>query len=136
MPYHVVNAVANALNDHKKSMKGSKILVLGVAYKKDVDDLRESPTLKIMQLLQQRGVHLDYNDPYFPQLHKMRHFNYEGMKSVPLNPQTLGSYDAVIIATDHSSYDYAAIADAAKLVIDTRNATRRVMRHREKIVLC
>jgi UDP-N-acetyl-D-glucosamine dehydrogenase len=124
------------VNDHRKSMKGSKILVLGVAYKKDVDDLRESPTLKIMQLLQQRGVQLDYNDPYFPQLHKMRHFNYEGMKSVPLNPQTLGSYDAVIIATDHSSYDYVAIVDAAKLVVDTRNATRRVMRHRDKIVLC
>ena len=136
MPYHVVDAVANSLNNHKKSMKGSRILVLGVAYKKDVDDLRESPTLKIMQLLQQRGAHLDYNDPYFPQLHKMRHYNYEKMKSVPLNPQTLGSYDVVIIATDHSSYDYAAIADGAKLVIDTRNATRRVTRHREKIVLC
>lgn len=136
MPYHVVDAVANSLNNHKKSLKGSKILVLGVAYKKDVDDLRESPTLKIMQLLQQRGAVLDYNDPYFPQLHKMRHYNYENMKSVPLNPQTLGSYDAVIIATDHTSYDYGAIADAAKLVVDTRNATRRVMRHREKIVLC
>ena len=107
-----------------------------MAYKKDVDDLRESPTLKIMQLLQQRGAELDYNDPYFPQLHKMRHYNYENMKSVPLNPQSLASYDGVIIATDHSSYDYAAIVDAAKLVVDTRNATRRVMRHREKIVLC
>src|SRR5881628_2673411 len=136
MPYHVLASVVSALNQRKKSLKGSKILVLGVAYKKDVDDLRESPTLKIMQLLQQRGAHLDYNDPYFPKLHKMRHFNYEGMKSVPLTPQTLGSYDAVVIATDHTSYDYAAIADAAKLVIDTRNATRRVVRHREKIVLC
>ena len=136
MPYHVVDAIAAALNDHKKSLKGAKLLILGVAYKKDVDDLRESPTLKIMQLLQQRGANLDYNDPYFPQLHKMRHYNYENMKSVPLNPQTLASYDAVIIATDHSSYDYAAIVDAAKLVVDTRNATRRVMRHRDKIVLC
>src|SRR5438132_12679903 len=136
MPYHIVDAVANSLNNHKKSMKGSRILVLGVAYKKDVDDLRESPTLKIMQLLQQRGALLDYNDPYFPQLHKMRHYNYENMKSVPLDPQTLASYDAVVIATDHSSYDYTSIVDSAKLVIDTRNATRRVMRHREKIVLC
>src|SRR6202171_5642699 len=136
MPYHVVDAVANSLNNNKKSMKGSKILILGVAYKKDVDDLRESPSLKIMQLLQQRGALLDYNDPFFPQLHKMRHYNYENMKSVPLTPQTIGSYDAVIIATDHSTYDYAAIADAAKLVIDTRNATRRVVRNREKIVLC
>jgi len=111
-------------------------LILGVAYKKDVDDLRESPTLKIMELLKQRGANFDYNDPYFPQLHKMRHYNYEEMKSVPLNPQTLASYDGVIIATDHTSYDFNAIVDSAKLVVDTRNATRRVMRHREKIVLC
>jgi UDP-N-acetyl-D-glucosamine dehydrogenase len=136
MPYHVVEAVATALNDRMKSIKGSKLLILGVAYKKDVDDLRESPTLKIMQLLQQRGAELDYNDPYFPQLHKMRHYNYENMKSVPLSSQSLGAYDGVVISTDHSSYDYAAIVDAAKLVVDTRNATRRVVRNREKIVLC
>src|ERR1700738_199519 len=136
MPYNVVDAIATALNDHKKSIKGARLLILGVAYKKDVDDLRESPTLKIMQLLQQRGAELDYNDPYFPQLHKMRHYNYENMKSVNLNPQSIASYDGVIIATDHSSYDYSAIVEAAKLVVDTRNATRRVMRHREKIVLC
>jgi UDP-N-acetyl-D-glucosamine dehydrogenase len=89
-----------------------------------------------MQILQQRGAQLDYNDPYFPQLHKMRHYNYEKMKSVPLNSHTLGHYDGVVIATDHSSYDYVAIVDAAKLVIDTRNATRRVIRHRDRIVLC
>ena len=136
MPYHVVDAITAALNERKKSLKGSKLLILGVAYKKDVDDLRESPTLKIMQLLQQRGAQLDYNDPYFPQLHKMRHYNYEHMKSVALNPQVIGSYDGLVIATDHSSYDYTAIVDAAKLVVDTRNATRRVMRHRDKIVLC
>lgn len=136
MPYNVVDAVAAALNDRKMSLKGAKLLVLGVAYKKDVDDLRESPTLKIMQLLLQRGADLAYNDPYFPRLHKMRHYNYENMQSVPLNPQTLGSYDGVIIATDHSSYDYVGIVDSAKLVIDTRNATRRVVRHRQKIVLC
>ncbi|HXM99352.1 MAG TPA: nucleotide sugar dehydrogenase [Candidatus Dormibacteraeota bacterium] len=136
MPYHIVDAIAAALNNHKKSVKGSKILVLGVAYKKDVDDLRESPTLKIMQILQERGANFDYNDPYFPQLRKMRHYNYENMKSVPLSAETLASYDAVVIATDHSSYDYAAIVDAAKLVVDTRNATRRVLRHRNKIVQC
>src|SRR6266851_1379117 len=136
MPYHVVDAVANSLNDRKKSMKGSRILVLGVAYKKDVDDLRESPTLKIMQLLQQRGAFLDYNDPYFPHLHKMRHYDYSAKASVPLDKRTIGSYDCVVIATDHSSYDYAAIVDAAKLVVDTRNATRRLTRQREKIVLC
>jgi UDP-N-acetyl-D-glucosamine dehydrogenase len=136
MPYHVVAAIAEALNNHKKSLKGSKLLILGVAYKKDVDDLRESPTLKIMQILQQRGAQLDYNDPFFPRLHKMRHYNYENMKSVPLTPQTLGSYDGVVIATDHSSYDYGAIVDASKMVVDTRNATRRVVRHRDRIVLC
>ena len=76
------------------------------------------------------------NDPYFPELHKMRHYDYSDMKSVPLNPQNLAKYDAVVIATDHSSYDYASIVDASKLVIDTRNATRRVIRHRAKIVLC
>jgi UDP-N-acetyl-D-glucosamine dehydrogenase len=101
-----------------------------------VDDLRESPTLKIMEILKKRGADFDYNDPYFPQLHKMRHYDYSKMKSVPLSPETLGKYDAVLIATDHSSYDYGAIVDAAKLVVDSRNATRRVMRHREKIVPC
>lgn len=136
MPYHVVEAISTALNKQKKSLNGSKLLVLGVAYKKDVDDLRESPTLKIMQLLQASGANVDYNDPYFPQLHRMRHYNYEGMKSVPLSPQTLESYDAVIIATDHSSYDYNAIVDGAKIVVDTRNATRRVVRNRNKIVPC
>src|ERR1700722_18705534 len=136
MPYHVVDAIAAALNDRKKSIKGSKILILGMAYKKDVDDLRESPTLKIMQLLQQRGAELDYNDPYFPQLHKMRHYNYENMKSVALSPERLASYDCVLIATDHTSYDYDAIVRDAKLVVDTRNATRRVKQNREKIVNC
>lgn len=136
MPYHVVDSIAEALNMHKKSLRGSKLLVLGVAYKKDVDDLRESPTLKIMEILQKRGAEFDYNDPYFPRLHKMRHYDYSNMQSVPLSADTLGKYDAVIIATDHSSYDYAVIVDAARLVIDTRNATRRVIRHRAKIVLC
>jgi len=101
-----------------------------------VDDLRESPTLKIMQLLKERGAEVDYNDPYFAQLHRMRHYNYEGMKSVPLSPQTLGSYDGAIIATDHSAYDYNAIVDGSKLVVDTRNATRRVTRNRDRIVHC
>ncbi|HUL34045.1 MAG TPA: nucleotide sugar dehydrogenase [Candidatus Eisenbacteria bacterium] len=136
MPYHVVESICEALDLQKKSLRGSKLLILGVAYKKDVDDLRESPTLKIMEILQKRGVQFEYNDPYFPQLHKMRHYDYSHMKSVPLNAETLAQYDAVVIATDHSSYDYGAIVDASKLVIDTRNATRRVIRHRAKIVLC
>ncbi len=136
MPYHVVDAIAAALNKQKKSLNGSKLLILGVAYKKDVDDLRESPSLKIMQLLQQQGAQIEYNDPYFMQLHKMRHYNFENMKSVPLSADSLGRYDAAIIATDHSSYDYNAIVDGSKIVVDTRNATRRVIRNRDRIVPC
>jgi UDP-N-acetyl-D-glucosamine dehydrogenase len=136
MPYHVVNALAAALNEREKSIKGSKVLLLGVAYKKDVDDLRESPSLKLLELLTERGAAIDYNDPYFPALHKMRHYDFSSMRSVELTPALLGSYDCVLIATDHSSYDYEAIVRDAKLVVDTRNATRRVKKGREKIVAC
>jgi UDP-N-acetyl-D-glucosamine dehydrogenase len=136
MPYHVVNALVTAMNEHEKSVKGSRILMLGVAYKKDVDDLRESPSLKLLELLTQRGAKLDYNDPYFPALHKMRHYDYSHMKSVELTPQNLASYDCVLIATDHSSYDYDAIVKNSRLVVDTRNATRKVTSGKEKIVHC
>ena len=136
MPYHVVDALVAALNDHEKSVKGSKILVLGVAYKKDVDDLRESPSLKLLELLTARGAKLDYNDPYFPALHKMRHYDFSHMKSVELTPQNLAAYDCVLIATDHTQYDYPAIVKNSTLVIDTRNATRHIQGQREKIVHC
>jgi UDP-N-acetyl-D-glucosamine dehydrogenase len=136
MPYHVVNALAAALNDREKSIKGSTILLLGVAYKKDVDDLRESPALKLLELLTERGAIIDYNDPYFPALHKMRHYDFSNMRSVELTPARLGRYECVLIATDHSSYDYDAIVRDSKLVVDTRNATRRVKQGREKIVAC
>jgi len=136
MPYHVVEEIARALNDRKKSLKGSRVLVLGVAYKKDVDDLRESPSMKIMQLLLERGAELDYNDPYFPALHRMRHYDYSHMRSVELNAKALAGYDAVVIATDHSSYDYQQIADAAQLVVDTRNATKGITRSHGKVVRC
>lgn len=136
MPYHVVNAVAAALNQCQKSIKGSKILLLGVAYKKDVDDLRESPSLKLLELLTKRGANLDYNDPYFPELHKMRHYDFSNKRSVELNPKNIAGYDCVLIATDHTAYDYDAIVRDAKLVVDSRNATRRVKEHREKIVNC
>ncbi|MGB6484854.1 MAG: nucleotide sugar dehydrogenase, partial [Candidatus Acidiferrales bacterium] len=98
MPYHVVDAVAEALNEQQKSLKGARILLLGIAYKKDIDDLRESPSLKLMQLLLQRGAKLDYNDPFFPSLHKMRHYDYSQMRSVDINPRSLASYDCVLIA--------------------------------------
>src|ERR1700723_1857990 len=136
MPYNVVDALVTALNGHEKSVKGSKILLLGVAYKKDVDDLRESPSLKLLELLSARGAVLDYNDPYFPALHKMRHYDFSNMKSVELSPQRLASYDCVLIATDHTSYDYEAIVRDSKLVVDTRNATRHVKQDREKVVHC
>ena len=96
------------------------MLVLGVAYKKDIDDLRESPSLRIMKLLQGRGARVDYNDPYFPTLHKMRHYNFK-LASVALTPANLAEYDAVIISTDHSSYDYDEIVRCSRLVVDTRN---------------
>jgi UDP-N-acetyl-D-glucosamine dehydrogenase len=136
MPYHVVNAVGTALNEREKSVKGSKILLLGVAYKKDVDDLRESPSLKLLELLTSRGALIDYNDPYFPALFKMRHYDFSQKRSIELTPAAVSSYDCVLIATDHTSYDYQAIVRDAKLVVDTRNATRRVKNGREKIVAC
>jgi UDP-N-acetyl-D-glucosamine dehydrogenase len=136
MPYHVVDAVASALNDRRKSLKGSKILLLGVAYKKDVDDLRESPSLKLLELLTERGALLDYNDPYFPALHKMRHYDFSKMRSTDLTPENLAKYDCVLIATDHSKYDYEAIVKHSNLIVDSRNATRRVTSHREKIANC
>jgi UDP-N-acetyl-D-glucosamine dehydrogenase len=136
MPYNVVDALVSALNSHEKSVKGSKILLLGVAYKKDVDDLRESPSLKLLELLSARGALLDYNDPYFPALHKMRHYDFSNMRSVELSPERLASYDCVLIATDHTSYDYEAIVRNSQLVVDTRNATRHVKQHPEKVVHC
>jgi UDP-N-acetyl-D-glucosamine dehydrogenase len=136
MPYHVVNAVAAALNDRQKSIKGSKILLLGVAYKKDVDDLRESPSLKLLELLTARGAVMDYNDPYFAALHKMRHYDFSDMRSVDISPEKLKAYDCVLIATDHTSYDYPAIVKASQLVVDTRNATRHIEEHVGKVVHC
>ena len=136
MPYHVVDALVRALNEREKSLKGSKVLLLGMAYKKDVDDLRESPSLKLLELLTGNGALLDYNDPYFPALFKMRHYDFSKMRSVELTPASLAKYDCVLISTDHSSYDFNEIVKNAKLVIDTRNATRHVKQHREKIVNC
>ncbi len=136
MPYFVVNAIAEALNHREKSLKGSKVLVLGVAYKKDVDDLRESPSIKIMDLLLRRGAQVDYNDPYFPALHKMRHYDYSHMRSVELTPQVLSAYDCVVILTNHSGYDYEMVVDVSQLIVDARNATRHVTRNRNRIVLC
>ncbi|HET7348727.1 MAG TPA: nucleotide sugar dehydrogenase [Acidobacteriaceae bacterium] len=121
MPWYVIEKTAEALNTHRKPLNGSRILVLGVAYKKDIDDLRESPALTIIELLQKRGAHVAYNDPYFPRVGHGRHYALD-MNCAPLD--NLAGYDCVLIVTDHSSYDYPRIVRESQLVIDTRNATR------------
>jgi len=131
MPYFVIEQTAAGLNEQEKSIKGSKILVLGLAYKKDIDDLRESPSLTIIELLRQRGAKVFYNDPYFPTVGHGRNYDLN-MTNTPLDD--LGQYDAVLISTDHSTYDYARIVNESRLVIDTRNATKGIVS--KKVVHC
>ncbi|HTY84363.1 MAG TPA: nucleotide sugar dehydrogenase [Silvibacterium sp.] len=131
MPYHVLASVGGALNRHKKSLNGARVLVLGVAYKKDIDDLRESPALTIIELLQKDGAQVSYHDPYFPFIGKGRKYDLQ-MKCAEL--KNLGQYDCVVIVTDHSDYDYRQIVDEAQLVVDTRNATRGI--RSDKVVHC
>ena len=133
MPEYVISKVMDALNSHKKSMNGSKILVLGLAYKPDIDDVRESPSLELIELLRDKGAKVDYNDPYIPQTHKQRKYNL-GMKSKKLTEKLIASYDAVLVSTNHSDYDFQWITDNAQLVIDTRNATANVKSNKNKIV--
>jgi UDP-N-acetyl-D-glucosamine dehydrogenase len=136
MPKHVVHKVVDALNDREKSLKGSRILIIGVAYKPDVSDIRESPALEIIHLLRERGAHVSYHDPYVPEL------TAEGMamKSIPLTrvPGDVGvqlsDSDCVVIVTHHSTIDYRHLVEKASLIVDTRNATRDVPFGREKIV--
>ncbi len=122
MPYYVVDKVIDALQKKKKTLPSSKILVLGLAYKKDIDDTRESPSLKIIDLLEEKGAQVDFNDPYIQRTKKMRKYDMK-KNSVPLTEKTLGNYDCVVIATDHSCYDYNFILKHASLVVDSRNAT-------------
>ncbi|HUK25579.1 MAG TPA: nucleotide sugar dehydrogenase [Terriglobales bacterium] len=131
MPYHVLESVTRALNQRKKALNGARVLVLGVAYKKDIDDLRESPALTIIELLQKDGAQVSYNDPYFKSIGRGRHYDLQ-MKCAPLD--NLGEYDCVLIVTDHSDYDYARIVREAQLVVDTRHATRGIQS--PKIVHC
>jgi UDP-N-acetyl-D-glucosamine dehydrogenase len=120
MPYAVIETLANSLNNCGKAVKGSKVLVLGLAYKKDIDDLRESPSLTLIELLRKRGADVDYNDPFIPTVGRGRQYDLN-MQSTDLD--NLGSYDCVLISTDHSDYDYPRIVRESQLVIDTRNAT-------------
>jgi len=133
MPKYVINRLTDAMNEKKKSIKGSRILILGLAYKKDVDDVRESPSIELIELLKSRGAAVDYNDPYVPRTPKQREHNL-GMTSKKLTAAALKSYDCVLIATDHSAYDYDWIVRHAKLVIDTRNAAANVKAPRGKVV--
>ncbi len=131
MPYYVIEKTIEALNARRTSMNGSRILVLGVAYKKDIDDLRESPALTIIELLRRRGAEVAYNDPYFPYVGHGRHYDLN-LACAPLDH--LERYDCVLIVTDHSAYDYQRIVSEARLVIDTRNATHGIASPR--IVRC
>jgi UDP-N-acetyl-D-glucosamine dehydrogenase len=131
MPYHMVEFIAEALNVRSKALNGSKVMVLGVSYKKDIDDLRESPAITIIEALQKSGAIVVYNDPYFPKIGKGRKYDLQ-MQCVPL--EQISQYDCVVILTDHSSYDYQKIVDEAQLVVDTRNATSGIFS--EKIVRC
>ncbi len=131
MPYFVIDQITAALNERTKALKGSKILVLGLAYKRDVDDLRESPSLTIIELLREKGAVVAYNDPYFASVGQGRHYALN-MTNTPLD--RLAEFDAVVIVTDHTSYDYRAIVEQSQLVVDTRNATKGI--ESPKIVRC
>ncbi len=133
MPYYVVEKAIDALNDCQKSLKGSKILILGVAYKKDIDDDRESPSYAIMQILREKGAELYYNDPMIPRLKPGRKHDFS-FASTPLSEKVLQEMDLVMILTDHSDYDYEWIVKNSQLVLDTRNATKDVKAGRKKIV--
>lgn len=121
MPNYVVEKLIFSLNDHSKPLKNSRILILGVAYKKNVDDQRESPSLKIIQTLKQHGVHIEYHDPYAPTCSNHRHYPDINLKSLPLTKENLQTFDAVIIVTDHDNIDYKLVAEYSSLIIDTRN---------------
>ncbi|KAA0135322.1 MULTISPECIES: nucleotide sugar dehydrogenase [Gimesia] len=133
MPRYVIDRLAEFMNEKAKPLKGSKICMLGVAYKKDVDDPRESPSFHLLDLLMERGVDFTYNDPHIPKLPKMRHHDVPAMESQELTPEYLAAQDCVLIATDHSAYDYDFIVKHSQMVLDTRNATKNVTEGREKI---
>jgi UDP-N-acetyl-D-glucosamine dehydrogenase len=133
MPRYVIRRTMEALSDRGRSLKGARVLVLGISYKKDVDDMRESPAVRLIELLHERGAQVVYHDPYVARVPRMRQHTLD-MVSVPLTDDALATADVVLIATDHSAIDYARVVDRAQLVVDTRNATRHVRAGREKIV--
>ncbi len=136
MPEHVVRRVAETLDRRfAKGLNGSKILLMGIAYKKNVDDMRESPSLVLTEMLHERGAKVEYHDPYVPEIMRTReHPELAGMRSVSLTPESVGAYDAVLISTDHDDVDYDTLVANARVVVDTRNATKAVSANRDKIV--
>ena len=133
VPYYVVNKIQDALNQRGKSLKGAKVLILGVAYKRDVDDARESPALFIMELLRKKGANLLYHDPYIPVLPKFRKYHFK-LKSIPLTESLLHRMDAVVVVTDHTTIDYSWVVRHSPLIIDTRNVTKHITQWNDKIV--
>jgi UDP-N-acetyl-D-glucosamine dehydrogenase len=133
MPYYVIQRVMEALNQRKKSINGSKVFLLGMAYKKDVDDPRESPSFKLIELLREKGAEVIYNDPHIPSIPAVRKYSFS-MDNTELTPETLAAVDCVLLATDHSAYDYPFILDHANLIIDTRNAFAGLKGAAEKVV--
>src|SRR3954468_17036458 len=133
MPDYVVQRTILALNERGKSLKNSRVLILGLAYKPDVDDVRESPSLELIEKLEHLGARVDYNDPHVPATHKMRRHDLK-MESVAMTPDALRGYDCVLIATHHSAYDWQLVADHSQLIVDTRNAMKNVKGRRDHIV--
>ena len=134
MPYEVVDGVMHLLNEQTKPLKGSKILILGVAYKKNVDDIRESPSLKIIDELLKKGAVISYHDPHIPVMKKSRHYpDMPELESIHVDPNALASQDVVLILTDHDAVDYDHVVEHSALVVDTRNATKEVKKNRGKI---
>ncbi|MFC1552714.1 nucleotide sugar dehydrogenase, partial [Candidatus Latescibacterota bacterium] len=134
MPEYVIRNLMNALNDHGKALKNSKVLLIGIAYKPDVDDMRESPSLKLLDLLDEKGAKISFYDPFIPTIPESRKYKkFEGMESIELNPGTIKDFDAVVISTDHSSIDYSELAEHAQLIVDTRNAMKNVSGEKKNI---
>lgn len=134
MPQYVVDKTVRALNDRGKAVKGARILLLGLAYKPDIDDVRESPSFELIDKLEELGASVDYNDPHVPATHYMRRWGDLGKKSVALSAESLAGYDCVLVATAHAAYDWQMIADHAKLIIDTRNALGKITGRRDHII--
>jgi UDP-N-acetyl-D-glucosamine dehydrogenase len=124
MPRWVVERVVEALNSRSKSVRGSRVLVLGIAYKPNVDDVRESPSVEIMRQLRERGALVAYCDPYFPSFPRMRRYDFDDLRTIELSAEALASYDCVVIGTDHDLFDYELVLREAQLVVDARGRIR------------